>query len=230
MYEEHEWFKPPELDAVLWRYMDFTKFVSLLETGSIYLVRSDQLGDPFEGSSPAINVEQRRGRYPDGLVEVLPSAIQDMREKMFISCWHENERESAAMWSLYARETDGIAIQTDYQSLRDSLIGEGTVLVGRVAYIDYDSQTTPEGNFFGPYLYKRQEFEHEREVRAVHLNMEPDPPKGLLHQVNLSILVNNIVVAPYAEDWFADLVRGVAGRYGLGESVVKSSLAKSPSW
>ena len=31
MYEEHPVFNPPPLDTVLWRYMDFTKYISLNE-------------------------------------------------------------------------------------------------------------------------------------------------------------------------------------------------------
>jgi hypothetical protein len=50
-YEEHEVFDPPEdLDATIWRYVDFTKLVSLLDTKSLFFARADQLGDPFEGS------------------------------------------------------------------------------------------------------------------------------------------------------------------------------------
>ena len=64
MYEDHPNFSPPEPGAVLWRYMDFTKFVSLLDTQSLYLARADQLSDPFEGSFPALNVALRPHRYP----------------------------------------------------------------------------------------------------------------------------------------------------------------------
>lgn len=39
--------QPPSEDLVIWRYMDFTKFVSLLETRSIFFVRVAQLDDPF---------------------------------------------------------------------------------------------------------------------------------------------------------------------------------------
>jgi hypothetical protein len=54
MYQDHPLLSPPPDDAVLWRYMDFTKFVSLLETSALFFCRPDQLGDPFEGSiSPA---------------------------------------------------------------------------------------------------------------------------------------------------------------------------------
>jgi len=39
-------------DQKLWRYMDFTKFMSLLETKSLWFNRSDRFDDPFEGTYP----------------------------------------------------------------------------------------------------------------------------------------------------------------------------------
>ncbi len=35
-----------------------------------------------------------------------------IREIHFVSCWHENETESEAMWKLYLKSGDGVAIQT----------------------------------------------------------------------------------------------------------------------
>ena len=63
MYTEHPTFSPPPDDAVLWRYMDFTKFVSFLDKSSLFFARADKLGDPFEGA-PLQN-EQRVGTSMD---------------------------------------------------------------------------------------------------------------------------------------------------------------------
>jgi hypothetical protein len=49
-YSEHETcLKPANENAKIWRYMDFTKFVSLLEKKALFFCRADKLGDPFEG-------------------------------------------------------------------------------------------------------------------------------------------------------------------------------------
>lgn len=40
----------PASDAKLWRYMDFTKFVAMLNNKALYFCRLDHLGDPFEGA------------------------------------------------------------------------------------------------------------------------------------------------------------------------------------
>ena len=230
MYEEHPKFDPPGLEATLWRYMDFTKFISLLDTQSLYLARADTLGDPFEGSFPEWNVALRPHRYPEEFLDKISSISQNAREMVFVSCWHECDNESAAMWSLYAREHEGIAIRTSHRSLRDSLKGEELIHIGRITYIDYAKKLIDEGNIFDPYLYKRQEFGHEHEVRAMTCELSSNPPKGIYHNVDLSVLIEGIIIAPYAQDWFDTLVRSVASRYGLGNYVFRSSLAASPSW
>lgn len=55
----HEFLHTPPKDAILWRYMDFVKFISLLETNTLFFARADKLGDPFEGSFPKKNATVR---------------------------------------------------------------------------------------------------------------------------------------------------------------------------
>jgi len=40
----------PEDPMKVWRYIDLAKFVSMLETQSIYFSRMDLFSDPFEGA------------------------------------------------------------------------------------------------------------------------------------------------------------------------------------
>src|SRR5688572_17236116 len=43
-------YKVPEAESVLWRYMDFTKFVSLLSTKSVYFPSAVCFDDIWEGA------------------------------------------------------------------------------------------------------------------------------------------------------------------------------------
>ena len=45
----------PPIETKLWRYMDFAKFVSLLESRALFFVRADKLDDPFEGALSEVN-------------------------------------------------------------------------------------------------------------------------------------------------------------------------------
>ena len=44
----------------------------------------------------------------------LPNGSRDCTA---VNCWHINEHESAAMWDLYLKSNEGIAIQSTYQKL-----------------------------------------------------------------------------------------------------------------
>jgi hypothetical protein len=48
---------PSNPEIRLWRYMDLSKFIALLQDRALYFARADKLGDPFEGSSPKKNQE-----------------------------------------------------------------------------------------------------------------------------------------------------------------------------
>ena len=49
MYKESHHFHTPVDETIIWRYMDFTKFVDLLLNGKLFFNRSDNFEDPFEG-------------------------------------------------------------------------------------------------------------------------------------------------------------------------------------
>ena len=159
---------------------------------------------------------------------------------MLISCWHENPHESAAMWPLYSSETEGIAIKTDFDSFKKSLTTSQDIWVGTVSYTDYDSYLMPEGNFVYPFLHKRHNFEHEREVRAIafvypskdgYLDLSQEICDiGKIFEVDLSLLIQEVIVAPKADDRFFECIKSVTARYNLEAPVSKSKLADPPTW
>jgi len=57
--ENPAFIAPANVDVKIWRYMDFTKFVSMLEEAGLFFARLDRLGDPFEGSSTRAEVMSR---------------------------------------------------------------------------------------------------------------------------------------------------------------------------
>ena len=245
MYKEHPLFESPPPEAALWRYLDFTKFVTLLDKQALFFPRADKLGDPFEGSYTKFNVAIRPTLYGD---EIPPHALRDMsnfvresRRFTLVSCWHWSDHESAAMWRLYSRESDGVAIKTSFGSLAQSFEkATEDIFIGQVGYIDYDTTFIREDNTMAPFLYKRKSFEHEREVRALTQKIPSRDGQtdlthdvydfGAYYEVDLSCLIEEVVVAPYAPRWFLELVRSVAKKYDLQASVHKSSLAEDPIW
>lgn len=49
--EDHYVFrKPDNSDIPIWRYVDFAKYVSFVDSKSLFFPRSDMLDDPYEGT------------------------------------------------------------------------------------------------------------------------------------------------------------------------------------
>ena len=250
MYEAHALFLQPDGEDVrVWRYMDFTKFVSLIDSQCLYFARADKLGDPFEGSWPKMNMAVIEAEYqhllsllrPEHLPryiagrELIKHSLDGRPQYYAINCWHMNEHESAAMWNIYLKSDTGIAIQSTYKKLRDAIIGDERVYLGLVKYIDYErEQIEVANNLFSPFLFKRKSFEHEKEVRAL---IEKSPTEcndigvyqdtivnGVKIRVDIEMLIENIYVSPSAPEWFSELVRTVVKRYGYNFNVKQSKL------
>jgi hypothetical protein len=260
-YTDHKAFNQPTNPNIkIWRYMDFTKYVSMLDSSSLFFARADLLGDPFEGTYSKGNVEEvknqmeeaaRTARRPLDVTEQLEKGSlerQWYRQWIYICSWHMNEYESAAMWRLYARTNETIAVQSPYSKLCACLPAEldlghrkrlDAVYVGEVQYVDYESDKLPEGNMFHLFTHKRKSFEHERELRAVIWDTSQvggpidvtatNPNTGLPVKVSLDDLIEAVYVAPTAPPWFRDLVEAVSGKYDLTDKpIVRSSLDADP--
>lgn len=178
-YRAHPQCTPPYRDKQIWRYMDFTQFVSMLERETLYFNRADNFEDPFEGSITEATSESRTEMIedfsPEWETELASNFRELCKERTYLNCWHLNENESAAMWDLYLKTNEGICIQSTYEKLKSSLQeSEATVYVGKVEYINYSKdripdrdEETPLGNTLSPFLHKRESFEHESELRAI---------------------------------------------------------------
>lgn len=233
--------EPSDKSAKIWRYMDFTKYVAMLESQALYMCRADQFEDPFEGAlsqgtidhwkaqTATLNLNDEQRQHPFRL-------FRNMRHWTYLNCWHMSEHESAAMWKLYSKSDEAIAVQSTFRHLAAALPGD--VYLGMVIYVDYDSTPIPMGNTFWPYVHKRLSFEHEREVRAVMAKTPGEGDRfdhskvpdsiGELVPVDLQDMLEAVYVAPYCGAWYFDLVRKVTERYGLQLPVKKSRLADTP--
>jgi hypothetical protein len=231
-------FVPPEnRNTRIWRYMDFTKFVAMLDSNSLFFSHVDNLGDPYEGSYSKANTWMRKFVYASAnesrsFDDVL-KIIRGARADIFVSCWYMSDYESAAMWKLYAKTNEAVCIQTTYQKLREVM--PDFVKIGTVSYVDYEKEWIPEGNIYHPFLYKRISFEHERELRAIVNSRVAKLSKGTRQvdggievDIPLNKLIERVFVSPEAEKWLQELVSGVIGRYGANLEVKKSALGAKP--
>lgn len=214
---------PDREDAVIWRYMDFTKLVLLLDRRALFFTRADRFSDKFEGSVSTLVA--RRDWLPEA--RAAAERTRFLRERTGISSWHVNDHESAAMWELYLKSDEGVAIRSTYGRLARAIDpSRADVHLGLVRYIDFESDRIPDGRT-SPFLHKRRSFAHERELRGIVCSDEP-LDRGLFVDVDLDVLVERVYVAPYAPDWFYELVQRVAERYGLHQPIARSDLDRDP--
>ena len=149
-----------------------------------------------------------------------------------------NDHESAAMWKLYLKSDEGIAIQSTYRRLKDAIVDDEEFYLGAVRYIDYETQWIHAGNLLSPFVHKRKSFEHEQEVRALVWRwptaetkfdfVRETVPHGVALRVDLERLIEHIYVSPSAPSWVSGLVSAVVQRYGYTFSVVQSRLNAQP--
>lgn len=247
--------KTCEPETRLWRYIDFAKFVAMLEQRSIYFARADMLGDPFEGAS---GIAERRPQWDAYYLDFYRDAVrtvpgqkeppsseyvereaarllrefsilsEDNRRRSFVSCWHANPGESEALWRLYCPPpVMGVAVQTDARSLTEALGNDPQIKLGRVQYVDF---TKGFAGLHDRIYWKRRSLSHEAEVRAVIQRFGLYVPEdvGLAMPVDVQKLLLSVVPSPFAPGWFASLVESTMRRFGVDSNVARSELLSEP--
>jgi hypothetical protein len=199
-----------ELEKV-WRYMSFSRFVWLLQNKQLWLSRADLLGDPWEIALAGNQLEHVIARHPPTTLP-LPDAppetalerskkiIELWRRTTFVSCWSASDYESHALWRIYCRSSEGVALQTTFARLRDSV---HPVSLHRVIYQapGIDRRTPTRSDLI---TKKRRMFAYENEIRVVH---ECDvEATGYSLAWNPEKNVETIHVHPGADNSFMDTV------------------------
>jgi hypothetical protein len=248
---------PPDPNIRIWRYVDFAKFVSLIDSSTLHFARLDQMEDEYEGAFSegsfdvvkAVREGEEYDKVENELNQYQRSVMDFVREVnrmgAFVNCWHMNEIESVAMWKIYSGL--GIGIQSTFQRLADSFIDPyEPVYISPIKYEDFIQfqMRFADDGWVEPVLYKRQAFEYERELRAfwlyppnvdgeIDLSVE-NHRMGQSLNVNLRTLIERVYISPGRRSWFQRLTRSVLDKFGYADiPVVPSALDDVPhtrSW
>lgn len=224
--------------------MDFTKFVDLLINNSIFFCRIDNFEDTFEGhpTKGILKFAEAVGN-PYASLEYYERAelLQGLRKLYYINCWHQNDYESAAMWKLYLKSNEGIAIQTNFKRLQDSIIDKRDVTGGLVEYVDYDKHEYWGENLTEYFILKRMSFSYENEFRLFLIPESVPIGDGLKEiengpfgvgtnvEFDISQLIESVYLSPTSPSWFSDLVKKtITQLLGLEIPVYQSDLSRLP--
>ena|SRR5271168_331640 len=122
----------------------------------------------FTRKAPFVAYLKRNGLT---LQEYLKRRWSAFMHANFVNCWHMNDDESQAMWKIYAGENAGIAVQSTVGRLIKALSKDSQpVHIDEITYVDRSQYIRQrKGTSRSPYMYKRKEFEYEKEMRALRL-------------------------------------------------------------
>jgi hypothetical protein len=241
MYKADRRILTPEDNVRLWRYMDLSRFLQLVRSKRLYFSRISELKetDEWEGFPSAAFSSTIRSKF-EGMAldgDRVLHVVDVLKSWAVVSCWHQNEYESVAMWKLYTSGRDGVAIRTTVGLLKQSL-GDyhSDVLIGAVKYVDHSSDDTSE-DIYGllPLFQKRRSYKHEQEVRAVIPPTKPipelteaPPADGMPVPVNISLLIEGIVMSPDYPKWAQSALHCIVEKDGLELRLETSDLLKKP--
>lgn len=223
---------------VLRRYLDMPRFISFLKSSSLYLCRSDLFQDKFEGSFTVSVKEAIRNAYKKNRMNYTYEKFKkELREGVFINCWSLGADDNMALWKLYGKTDDSVAITTTVSKLSDALdnyIGQGRLLLRKVEYIkhwrDPQIEIKPYSNVF---KYKTVGYAFENEVRIILDRFDQtfeatSKDEGVALPVNLSKFLRSVVVSPECSPWFKEVVQDIADKYGVVCPIRNSSMSKMP--
>lgn len=239
--------EPKDPRSTIWRYIEFWKLQDLIQTGQLYLRRSDKLKDEHEGLPPSeyervlnlsmLDLNDIRQRNHD------IGSLAQFRQSFYVNCWHLDIGETATMWARYGK--DGVAIISRYDLLKQVLPPlPDKVMVG---LIRYGTKHLTGWNVIRFITTKREEYLPEREVRVMiwltdtgdgmnrhfDLNNRPhdrpiyDPPatlpEGICRDIDVASLITEVVVSP-----FAPAGRLAEGRALLAAAGIITGVRESP--
>lgn len=212
----------------LWRYLSLEKLLHLLQSRTLYFSQLSKLHDPYEGRLPIgfstgiVDLTE----LPDDVFDLKPIQGQaellkdeSLRSEMCVSCWRNCPFESAAMWSVYSKNS-GVAIKTTVGHLAESLNHNDVgIEIAAVDHMDFE----PMLIVGAPWKIKRTSFDYEKEIRAAIRTPQFDRP-GRAVPVTVETLLGEIHISPESEPWIEDVVRKVVQKFGFNKAVKRSEL------
>lgn len=197
----------------------------LLDSGELFLTNLMALEDKYEGALTSrarealTNWFQLQNKCSRVTSYAEAEKYQEHRSEFFVNCWHMNEHESYLMWKAYGDR--GYAIQTTFERVQCSFENTiATITGGTVQYVDFDRDLTPVGNVFNHVATKDIPYRDEREFRLVFWGVDPANANllrlanGIRIPVNVKMLIQSIVISPFAAPMSIDLERLIEG-YGM---------------
>ncbi|EMO4451904.1 DUF2971 domain-containing protein [Klebsiella michiganensis] len=262
----------------LQKYMNFSKFMDLIETNKIFLSKAAGFEDKNEGGlslefrllndgsamkldfamnhlwprvkrlTPEEKIEHDRktieiqesiekrinktvfGNFPNDELG-FDDINKQYKEWIDVSCWHANMHESMAMWKIYGESESSVCIVTNLEKIKSSFAPPDgyKMIIAKVEYISHDTDSFKIEHDLAPFMHKSNFYTYEQEVRLIGYNplcqfKEKRSDFGTKVNLDITNLIQEIRVSPYAPNWFFELVKLVCKKYDLDIPVNRSKI------
>lgn len=240
MFQEHYIFKlSSDKNKIVFRYFDFWKFQDLIKNSELYHSSLGEMTDKHEGTVPERIIKifyeeallNHGEDYAKAMMKIWSPSERDKKEN-FISSWSLHRSESFAMWKIYTKNKDAVAIQSTISNLISAFDFDKEYIeyIGKIKYFD-GRKYLHRGNPFDPLLYKWVYYSFEEELRVlIHYGAEKgweelnNWPKGIKPKVNLDKLIDAIYLAPFAGDKQYEQVKEMLTKRALNKPIYYSGI------
>ncbi len=224
----------------LMRFMDLTKLLDFLISGTFHFTRLDQFEDKSEGIS-----RQQLAKFFEHDISITAErkkelTLVDRQKRYFATCWFSGIRESVGMWNLYSNSSSialKIPINTFLSIWKDANLNFSTaekwvdrIYINQIFYKDYFNaqdvdKFKEETKIIG--FQKDDCYEHEKEVRIlIKVKGKVDGKKGaILYKetplpfikikvLNIKAIKMQILFHPLMANWQKENIRNLISEYG----------------
>jgi hypothetical protein len=200
-------------DVPIYRVFKVERFLEMFKNNEMVLLKPKKWDDPYENF--LLNAQ---GKTCDGI----DVSFEEMRERFYGSCW-TTEKESDAMWRIYAPDKNGVKVKTSVEKLFNQFWSENadkcpglSCFIGKVTYfpeteiesilggeeVSEEFFNNPTKSYFNQVktlLIKREAFSHEKEVRLIFRNSNPRKEKYGEHEFlwNMALDVYQFKIDPF---------------------------------
>ncbi len=223
-----------ECNRSIYRIISFERLCDFFESQTFTFIHPTKWEDPFENYLANIEYEKNGTR-----VDLIG------RKDMYGSCWTQHGT-SDAMWRIYSSDKESVLIRTTPNLMLTALDGvlskngEAEAFIGKVQYVSgkqilqeaseraidlYENRTAE--SLAECFLFKRNPFSHEAEVRLLYANPQNciNHDKLVKVPMNPHDIIQTILVDPRASD---DTVRKykekLKSAFGYERRITKSTI------
>jgi hypothetical protein len=219
---------------IVWRYTSFAKFLALLENSELFFSQPLKFEDPTEGLAYRLSEVGSLSPRKDKALKDKNEFQQEVKKFIFVSSWHLDAPESAAMWKLYSQWGEGIAIATTVGTLIQQVKNSPFKL--HAGLVNYTGKPKLHEDHIQPFFRKGRGYSYEKEFRLLIDMSDSSTPQekryleaalsagGSRIKIDTKKLLKRVTVGPFAESWFKPLVDKTLKRHGLKIKASESTL------